>query len=156
MTISSVAVANAARTANALKHLSDAELVSAARESGSTAGAAFGELVRRYQRMVYALAASLVRPSDAEDVVQETFLRAFRNLDLLADPGRFGMPLPAGRFASHAVPRRSRASRPCRALRRLAFAPFGRSAVPRYSSYSSDPCTQMNDCASIMSCGFRS
>jgi DNA-directed RNA polymerase specialized sigma24 family protein len=29
---------------------------------------AFDELVRRYQRMVYALALSLVRPDDADDV----------------------------------------------------------------------------------------
>ena len=41
--------------------------------------------------MVYALALSLVRPSDVDDVVQDAFLRAFRNLDLLADPTRFGV-----------------------------------------------------------------
>jgi RNA polymerase sigma factor (sigma-70 family) len=41
--------------------------------------------------MVYALALSLVRASDADDVVQDAFLRAFRNLDLLADPARFGV-----------------------------------------------------------------
>jgi DNA-directed RNA polymerase specialized sigma24 family protein len=37
--------------------------------------------------MVYALALSLVRPADVDDVAQDAFLRAFRNLDLLADPG---------------------------------------------------------------------
>jgi RNA polymerase sigma factor (sigma-70 family) len=41
--------------------------------------------------MVYALTLSLVRPADADDVAQEAFLRAFRNLDLLADPARFGV-----------------------------------------------------------------
>jgi len=41
--------------------------------------------------MVYALALSLVTPADADDVAQEAFLRAFRNLDLLADPSRFGV-----------------------------------------------------------------
>ena len=41
--------------------------------------------------MVYALALSLVRAADADDVAQEAFLRAFRNLDLLADPARFGV-----------------------------------------------------------------
>jgi len=41
--------------------------------------------------MVYALTLSLVRPADVDDVAQEAFLRAFRNLDLLADPSRFGV-----------------------------------------------------------------
>src|SRR5688572_19234831 len=110
MTISSFAVTNPAETTNALKHLTDAELVSVARESEGTAGAAFGELVRRYQRMVYALAASLVRPSDAEDVVQETFLRAFRNLDLLGTrgdsaSGSGGLPLAYRSITCGPMPR---------------------------------------------------
>ena len=73
---------------------SDADLVTAARSGGDlpAAGDAFSGLVTRYQRMVYALALSLVRePADARDVVQEAFLRAFRNLDLLADPSRFAV-----------------------------------------------------------------
>jgi RNA polymerase sigma factor (sigma-70 family) len=41
--------------------------------------------------MVYALALSLVREADADDVAQEAFLTAFRNLDLLADPAKFGV-----------------------------------------------------------------
>ena len=41
--------------------------------------------------MVFALTLSLVRPADADDVAQEAFIRAFRNLDLLADPSRFGV-----------------------------------------------------------------
>ena len=41
--------------------------------------------------MVYALTLSLVCPADADDVAQEAFLRAFGNLDLLADPARFGV-----------------------------------------------------------------
>jgi len=69
----------------------DADLVARARTGATSANEAFGELVRRYQRMVYALALSLVRPADADDVAQEAFLRAFRNLDLLADPARFGV-----------------------------------------------------------------
>ena len=69
----------------------DAGLVARARTGAASANDAFGELVRRYQRMVYALTLSLVRPSDADDVAQEAFLRAFRNLDLLADPARFGV-----------------------------------------------------------------
>jgi RNA polymerase sigma factor (sigma-70 family) len=70
---------------------SDAELVADARGAMPPASEAFNELVRRYQRMVYALALSLVRSDDADDVAQEAFLRAFRNLDLLADPAKFGV-----------------------------------------------------------------
>ncbi len=40
----------------------------------------FETLVRRYSGMVFTLAARLVGPLDAEDVVQETFLRAWRGL----------------------------------------------------------------------------
>ena len=70
---------------------SDADLVAAARAGGERGGRAFGELVRRYQRMVYALAASLVQAADVDDVAQDAFLRAFRNLDMLADPAKFGV-----------------------------------------------------------------
>jgi RNA polymerase sigma factor (sigma-70 family) len=69
----------------------DAELVRAARD-GDDAGAAFGELVRRHERGVYVLALSLLHDAaEAEDMAQEAFLRAFRNLDLLADPAKFGV-----------------------------------------------------------------
>jgi RNA polymerase sigma factor (sigma-70 family) len=70
---------------------SDAELVTAARSKGSSRDDAFRTLVQRYQPMVYAVALSLVRPADADDVAQDAFLRAFQNLDLLADPSRFGV-----------------------------------------------------------------
>jgi len=41
----------------------------------------FETLVRRYSGMVFTLSARLVGPLDAEDIVQETFLRAFRSLE---------------------------------------------------------------------------
>lgn len=67
---------------------SDAELVRAARTGD---GQAFGELVRRYQRQIYGLACILLGDrSEAEDITQETFLRAWLNFDLLSDPGKFG------------------------------------------------------------------
>jgi RNA polymerase sigma-70 factor (ECF subfamily) len=40
----------------------------------------FETIVRRYSGMVFTIAARLVGPLDAEDVVQETFLRAWRGL----------------------------------------------------------------------------
>jgi RNA polymerase sigma factor (sigma-70 family) len=95
----------------------DAELVIAARADGTAAGDAFGKLVRRYQRMVYALALSLVREADAEDVAQDAFLRAFRNLDLLADPARFGVWLRRITFGAAIDHVRARRAREARVLR---------------------------------------
>lgn len=40
----------------------------------------FEQIVRHYSGMVFSLAARLVGPADAEDVVQETFLRAWHGL----------------------------------------------------------------------------
>lgn len=42
---------------------------------------AFGELVSRYESKVYSLALKMLRnPEDAEDVLQDTFLRAYRGI----------------------------------------------------------------------------
>lgn len=41
----------------------------------------FEAIVQQYSGMIFSLAARLVGPSEAEDVVQETFLRAFRGLE---------------------------------------------------------------------------
>ncbi len=41
----------------------------------------FEQIVRHYSGMVFSLAARLVGPADAEDVVQETFLRAWHGLE---------------------------------------------------------------------------
>lgn len=41
----------------------------------------FEQIVRHYSGMVFTLAARLVGPVEAEDVVQETFLRAYRGLE---------------------------------------------------------------------------
>ncbi len=51
---------------------------------------AFGLLVHKYQEMVFAYAFQKVRnEADAQDVTQEVFLRAFRNLYALRHPHRF-------------------------------------------------------------------
>jgi len=52
---------------------------------------AFAELVRRWQRPLMARALAAVgRVEEADDLVQETFLRAWRNLRGLRNPGGFG------------------------------------------------------------------
>jgi RNA polymerase sigma factor (sigma-70 family) len=64
-----------------------AELVNEARRGSAEAR---DELVRRHHREAAILAAAMVNdPSEAEDLSQEAFIRAFRNLDLLVDPSRF-------------------------------------------------------------------
>ncbi len=73
---------------SALARESDAELVRRARAGDD---AAFGALVRRHERAARAVARSLVGDAaEAEDLAQQAFVRAHRNLDLLADPARFG------------------------------------------------------------------
>src|SRR6187551_1688758 len=65
----------------------DAELVHLARAGNREA---YDELIRRYQRPMWGLAYVLVHDRfEAEDVTQEAFLRAWRNLDLLCDPAKF-------------------------------------------------------------------
>jgi RNA polymerase sigma-70 factor (ECF subfamily) len=57
----------------------DRELVEQAKSGDS---AAFGMLVRRYQRRIFRLAFHLVRSgAEAEDVTQETFVRAYQAID---------------------------------------------------------------------------
>ncbi|MFN3337054.1 MAG: RNA polymerase sigma factor, partial [Thermomicrobium sp.] len=57
----------------------DATLVAAARAGDHDA---FAELVRRYQRLVYAVSYRLLHDHAlAEDVTQDTFVRAYFSLD---------------------------------------------------------------------------
>lgn len=64
---------------NPMPQRSDRELVDEAREGGAEA---FGVLVRRHQRRIYRLALHLLRDAaEAEDVTQETFVRAYGALD---------------------------------------------------------------------------
>ena len=67
---------------SARQHLperTDRELVTAAREGDAEA---FGVLVRRHQRRVYRLAVHLLKSgAEAEDVTQDTFVRAYGALD---------------------------------------------------------------------------
>lgn len=71
-----------------------AELVEQARgKRGETAvrQAAFAALVNRYQGMVYRVALSILGDADlAQDVVQEAFVAAYRQLGQLREPAAFG------------------------------------------------------------------
>ena len=71
-----------------LTEANDAELVVAAL-AGNTQ--AFDVLVTRYRRAMLTIAQQIVRNhADAEDVVQDAFLRAFEALPQLSDLNRFG------------------------------------------------------------------
>ena len=64
--------------AQELKAVPDESLV---RRAQSDDDRAFGELIERYETKVYSLALKMLRnPEDAEDVLQDTFLRAYRGI----------------------------------------------------------------------------
>jgi RNA polymerase sigma-70 factor, ECF subfamily len=65
----------------------DAVLVRRARSGDE---AAFGDLYRRYARVVHGLLLARIPPSEVEDLVQEVFLSAWKRLDSLRDPAAFG------------------------------------------------------------------
>jgi RNA polymerase sigma-70 factor (ECF subfamily) len=65
----------------------DDSLVSAARDGDR---AAFGRLYDRYARMVHGILLSRVPPREVNDLVQEVFLLALRQLHALRDVSRFG------------------------------------------------------------------
>jgi RNA polymerase sigma-70 factor (ECF subfamily) len=72
--------------------------------------AAFGALVERYQERVYRLALRLSsNPSDAEEVLQESFLQAWRKIDTFRGDARFGTWLY--RIATNTALMRKRAAR---------------------------------------------
>jgi RNA polymerase sigma-70 factor, ECF subfamily len=71
-----------------LVQLSDAELVKMSQGGNADA---YGELINRHQRSVDVMARSLVhRTQIAEDLTQETFLKAYGSLVELRQPDRFG------------------------------------------------------------------
>jgi RNA polymerase sigma-70 factor (ECF subfamily) len=68
------------------RHAEDS-LVHAAREGDR---AAFGQLYNRYARMVHGILLGRVPPREVDDLVQEVFLLALRQLHALRDVSRFG------------------------------------------------------------------
>jgi len=71
----------------AAKSSEDDSLVSAARDGDR---AAFGRLYDRYARMVHGILLARVPPREVNDLVQEVFLAALRQLHALRDVSRFG------------------------------------------------------------------
>jgi RNA polymerase sigma-70 factor (ECF subfamily) len=71
---------------------SDAALVKASQQGDTEA---FGDLYRRYARMVHGVLLARVRPAEVEDLVQDVFLRALPRLGDLRDASRFGAWLAA-------------------------------------------------------------
>jgi RNA polymerase sigma-70 factor, ECF subfamily len=69
------------------KSSEDGSLVSAARNGDRTA---FGGLYERYSRMVHGILLARVPPGEVNDLVQEVFLSALRQLHALRDVTRFG------------------------------------------------------------------
>jgi RNA polymerase sigma-70 factor (ECF subfamily) len=66
---------------------SDEDLIGRARQGDD---GSFGQLVERYQARIYRLILRLVRnPSDAEEVLQEAFLSAYRHLEQFREEARF-------------------------------------------------------------------
>ena len=68
-------------------HSQEAALVRAAQNGDR---AALGALYEQYSRMVHAILLAHVSYTDAEDLVQEVFLRAIEQLRSLRDPAAFG------------------------------------------------------------------
>jgi RNA polymerase sigma-70 factor (ECF subfamily) len=71
----------------AAKLSDDDSLVRAARDGDR---AAFGRLYDRYARMVHGILLARVPPREVNDIVQEVFLAALRQLHALRDVSRFG------------------------------------------------------------------
>jgi RNA polymerase sigma-70 factor (ECF subfamily) len=65
----------------------EAELVRASKAGDRSA---FGQLYERYARMVHGVLLTHVSYTDAEDLLQDVFLRALQQLESLRDPAAFG------------------------------------------------------------------
>jgi RNA polymerase sigma-70 factor (ECF subfamily) len=84
---------------------------------------AFGALYKQYARVVHGVLLAHAPYQDAEDLMQDVFMRALRELPALRDPGAFG-----GWLCS--IARRAAADR-TRAARRFLFRLPERSGGPR-------------------------
>ena len=72
---------------SSLTGIDESALVAQAREGDTTA---FGELVRRYEGKIFRLAQHVTQNrEDAEDVLQETFMKAYEHLDQFKGDSKF-------------------------------------------------------------------
>src|SRR5437763_13592392 len=72
---------------SSLAGIDDAALVAQAREGDTTA---FAELVRRYEGKIFRLAQHITQNrEDAEDVLQESFMKAYEHLDQFKGDSKF-------------------------------------------------------------------
>jgi RNA polymerase sigma-70 factor (ECF subfamily) len=70
-----------------LASIDESQLVAQSREGDTSA---FNELVRRYERKIFRLAQHITQNrEDAEDVLQETFLKAYEHLDQFKGDAKF-------------------------------------------------------------------
>jgi len=70
-----------------VKNVTDVELIQKTLDGETDA---FGELIRRYQDAVYATALQKAGNfADAQDIAQETFIKAYRKLRTLREPAKF-------------------------------------------------------------------
>jgi len=70
-----------------LASIDESQLVAQSRDGDTTA---FNELVRRYERKIFRLAQHITQNrEDAEDVLQETFLKAYEHLDQFKGDAKF-------------------------------------------------------------------
>ena len=80
-------IATSERVVDILEDLDDTQLIEACRHAPH----AFGEVVRRHQRVVFGAAFRIVKDATvAEDVAQEAFLRAFKAVDDYRGEGELG------------------------------------------------------------------
>jgi RNA polymerase sigma-70 factor, ECF subfamily len=93
------------REPSALEISKDATWVAAARDGDR---AAFGQLYKRYARMVHGVLLAKVPVGDVDDLVQDVFIRALRRLSTLRETASFGAWLAAiARNVAHDYHRRS-------------------------------------------------
>lgn len=78
--------------------------------------ASFALLVERYEHRVYRLACRLTTEADAADILQETFLRAFRGVASFRGESRFGTWLYQIATNACFMHRRTRARQPTESL----------------------------------------
>src|SRR6266849_7265035 len=72
---------------DSLTSVDESQLVAQSREGDTTA---FNELVRRYERKIFRLAQHITQNrEDAEDVLQETFLKAYEHLNQFQGNSKF-------------------------------------------------------------------